>query len=306
MTTRPAALKPAAVGRASNLLARQNEPSHLERLRAYSYRYKVAQRWRTQRLFGTLVFAAAAPVIAWQAERAVSDLLAAVAAGWLVLGRTALEQLERRAYLRAVRQQELYDVQLFGLPWNATLCGPEPVRSDIASDAGHLPMNARRNKHYLDWFTVDLSNLRYPVDVLVCQHQALAWSRKDRQAYAAFLLGCGLLWLVLGLTVAVLLHLTLAEYLVALFLPTAPAMLDTGELGSNLLKSAGVGEGVERGVEAAVSTGRGNATAVSLQDCRSFQDAVFNNRAQSPRVPHWFYRLRRHRSNTLTRAAAGT
>lgn len=257
MTTKPAALKPAAVGRASNLLARQNESAHLERLRAYSYRYKVAQRWRTLRLLGTLVFAAIAPVIAWRADKGVSDVLAAVAAGWLVLGRTALEQLERRAYLRAVRQQELYDVKLFGLPWNATLCGPEPVRSDITSDAGHPPMNARRNKRYLDWFTVDLSGVRHPVDVLICQHQALAWSRKDRQAYAAFLIVSGLLWLLLGLTVAVQLHLTLAEYLVALFLPTAPAMLDTGELGSSFLKSAGVGEGVERRVEVAVAAGRG-------------------------------------------------
>src|SRR5690606_26933983 len=80
VTTKPATLKPAAVGRPSNLLARQNEPAHLERLRAYSYRYKVAQRWRTLRLSGTLAFAAVAPVIAWRADKGVSDVLAAVAA----------------------------------------------------------------------------------------------------------------------------------------------------------------------------------------------------------------------------------
>jgi hypothetical protein len=306
VTASPTALAPAAVGQPSNLGARQNEPAHLERLRAYSYRYRVAQRWRSLRLSGTLVFAAVAPIIAWRADKNVSDALAAIAAGWLVLGRTSLQHLERRAYLRAVRQQELYDVALFALDWNPTVCGPEPVRSDISSDAAHLPMNARRKKRYLDWFSVDLEGVPHPVDVLVCQHQALAWSRKDRQAYAKFLIVSAVLWVVLGWLVAMLLHLTLAEYLIALFLPTAPAVLDTQEMGSSFLKSAGVGEDVERRVEAAVAAGRQDVRLVDLSQCRSFQDAVFNNRAQSPRVPNWFYRLRRRRSDALTRAAAGS
>lgn len=304
MTGPAGAAGSATPGDPSTLKSRQNEAEHMQRLLAYSYRYKVAQRWRVARLVGTLAFAGVAPFLALGAGRAEADLIAAVSAGWLVVGRTVLHRLERAHYARAVATQEHYDVKLFGLDWNERLCGQRPLTADITSDAGHLPLNARRRRRYINWFTIDLTGVSYPTDVLLCQRQALSWSRKDRQAYAAFLLAIETTWFIVGVTVAVLQDLLLAEYLVAIFLPCAPAFLDATELAFEHLRSTRSGEGIERRVERAVEEARDDSTTVTLDLCRGFQDSVFLNRSGSARVPSWFYRLRRTRSDRSTRAAA--
>ncbi|WNV74348.1 S-4TM family putative pore-forming effector [Geodermatophilus sp. DSM 44513] len=304
MTGRPPAVGPAAVGQLSDLTLRQNEPPHLERLRAYSYRYKVAQRWRIARLAGTLAFAGVAPFLSLGAGRDEADLIAAVSAGWLVIGRTLLQRLERAHYSRAVAMHELYDVKLFGLDWNEPLCGNRPLTVDMTTDAGHLPLNERRERHYTTWFTIDLTGVPYPTDVLLCQRQALSWSRKDRQAYAVFLLATETVWLLVGVFVAVLQDLLLAEYLVAIFLPCAPAFLDATELAFDHLQSARTGETVERRVERSVEETRHDPKLATLDLCRSFQDSVFLTRSSAARVPSWFYRVRRARSDRSTRAAA--
>jgi hypothetical protein len=65
------------------------------------------------------------------------ELMAAISAGWLVLGRTLLIWMEQRATLEAARVQELYDARLFHLPWNAALVGRPPVPDDVAAAARH-------------------------------------------------------------------------------------------------------------------------------------------------------------------------
>jgi hypothetical protein len=302
--TGPAGAGSPVLGDPSTLKWRQNEAAHMQRLLAYSYRYKVAQRWRVARLVGTLAFAGVAPFLALGAGRAEADLIAAVSAGWLVVGRTVLQRLERAHYVRAVATHELYDVKLFGLDWNERLCGQRPLTADVTSDAGHLPLNERRRRHYTNWFTIDLTGVSYPTDVLLCQRQALSWSRKDRQAYAAFLLVMETAWFIVGVVVAVLQDLLLAEYLVAIFLPCAPAFLDATELAFDHLQSARTGEAVERRVERAVEEARHDSKLATLDLCRGFQDSVFLTRSSSARVPSWFYRARRARSDRSTRAAA--
>jgi hypothetical protein len=63
------------------------------------------------------------------------ELVAAISAGWLVLGRTLLIWMEQRTTLEAARVQELYDTQLFHLPWNTALVGRPPSPDDIAAAA---------------------------------------------------------------------------------------------------------------------------------------------------------------------------
>jgi hypothetical protein len=59
-------------------------------------------------------------------------VLAAVSAGWLVLGRVLLMRSEQRARARGVAVQELFDTRLFHLPWNEALAGRPPLPEDVA------------------------------------------------------------------------------------------------------------------------------------------------------------------------------
>jgi hypothetical protein len=291
--------RPVPSGDSSRITQRQDEPEHLQRLLAYSHLYKTAQWWRRIRATGTFTLAIAAPLVAL-ALPATTDTLAAVSAGWLVLGRTVLTALERRGLGKAVRAHELYDTKLFHLPWNAALAGRQPVPDDIAAAARHI----RDDSFYRGWFSVDLADTPWPADVLLCQRQSAVWSRRDHQAYGTTILLVGILWFVLGVTIAIIGEQTLTEYLIKIFLPSSPAFLDSVELAREHWRHAVAREQVENDIHDLWGRYRSDPTALPVTACRQIQDAAYLLRRDGPRVPSFFYRLRRSRSSAST--AAGT
>jgi predicted pore-forming effector associated with SMODS systems len=298
MTTVPTS-RPVAVGSSSGIKQRQDHKPHLQRLLAYSNLYNTAQWWRRTRTLGTFTLAATAPVIALLVP-STSAMLAAISGGWLVLGRTILTWLEQRATLHAVRVQELYDTELFFLPWNTSLAGRRPVPDDVADAARHI----KKDKDYLNWYDIDLGDTPWPGDVLLCQRQSVVWSRRDHRAYGTTIVLTGISWFILGLTIALAQDLTLADYLIKIFLPSAPAFLDSVELGRAHWRHAAAREQVENEIHDLWETYRANPASLTEAECRKIQDEAFRLRLNGPRVPNLFYKLRRAKSAANT--AAGT
>ncbi|TMQ90359.1 hypothetical protein ETD83_35815 [Actinomadura soli] len=286
-------------GAGSHIIQRQDQPEHLQRLLAYSHLYKTAQWWRRLRATGTLTLAFVAPLVTL-AVPAATDTLAAIGAGWLVLGRTVLTGLERRGITKAVRVHECYDTRLFHLPWNTALAGRPPVPDDIATAASHVGDDAP----YRGWYSVDLADTPWPADVLLCQRQSAVWSRRDHQAYGTCVLLVGLAWFVLGLSIAIAADLSLAEYLIKIFLPSSPAFLDSVELAREHWRHAVAREQVENDIHDLWDQYRDAPATLPMAECRQIQDAAYLLRRDGPRVPSFFYRLRRVRSSAST--AAGT
>ena len=222
MTTLP---RPVPSGSSARIKQRQDRPEHLQRLMAYSHLYRTAQRWHRARAFGTFVLATVAPIVSLLVP-STSDILAAIAAGWLVVGRTILSWLEEHGILHAVSVQELYDTRLFKLPWNTALVGRQPAPEDVAAAAAHF----RNDTGYRNWYSIDLGDTPWPGDVLLCQRMSMIWSRRDHRAYGTTILITGIAWFALGLAVALARDLSLASYLIKIFLPSSPALLDCTEL----------------------------------------------------------------------------
>lgn len=298
MTTAPAP-RPVPVGSFSDIKERQDQPAHLQRLLAYSHLYSTAQWWRRIRTLGTFTLAAVAPVIALLVP-STSAILAAISAGWLVLGRTILTWLEQRGTLHAVRVQELYDTKLFQLPWNSALAGRPPAPDDVADAARHI----KKDEGYRGWYSIDLGDTPWPGDVLLCQRQSMVWSRGDHRAYGTTILLMGISWFIIGLTVALVRDLTLADYLIKIFLPSSPAFLDSLELARAHWRLAAEREQVENKIHDLWENHRTNPASLTGTECRKIQDVAFLLRRDGPRVPSLFYKLRRAKSAANT--AAGT
>jgi hypothetical protein len=229
----------------------------------------------------------------------LTELLAAVAAAWLVAGRTFLTLLEDSRRAHAAKVQELYDTELFGLEWNAALVGRRPVPEDIADAAGHVKDRAP----YLDWYSVEVTGLTIPKDVLLCQRQSAIWARHDQRAYAWFLLTVGVGWLLAGLGLALARNMTLGEYLVKLFLPSSPAYLDAIELARAHWRHGNARQRLEDDIEDLWQRQQ-DGGAVTQEDCRRVQDSAFVLRRSGPPVATWFYKWRRGRMNRATVAGA--
>jgi SMODS-associating 4TM effector domain len=296
MSTPP---RPVPVGASARIRQRQDEPQHLRRLLAYSCLYRIAQRWHRGRAVGTFVLATVAPIISLLIP-STSDILAAIAAGWLVAGRTALSWLEDHATLRAVNVQELYDTKLFKLPWNTALVGREPVPEDVAAAAAHIHNDAP----YRDWYSIDLGDTPWPGDVLLCQRMSVIWARRDHRAYGTAVLLAGIAWFVLGLTVALVRDLSLAAYLIKIFLPSSPALLDCTDLARSHWRYATRREHAEQDIQDIWEAHRANPAAIDPVACRNIQDTVYLLRRHGPRVPDFFYRIRRPSTTAAISAGA--
>jgi hypothetical protein len=276
---------------------RQNDSGHLVRLLAYSHEYRVARWWRTVRMAGTLVLAAASPVVVilWPNG---SDLLAGIAAAWLVLGRTALTRYEDHRIDQAARVQELYDTRLFNLPWNRATAGREPAPDDISAAASRI----KDDSPYRDWYTVDVAGLSDPEAVVLCQRQSAVWARRDHIGYSRILYVAAAIWFVAGVIFAISRNMTLAEYLIKLFLPSAPAYLDSIELARSHAQHSDSRMQLED--DLGELWNERDTRPLTLEDCRSIQDAAFALRRTGPRVPNWYYKIRRSRMTNATTAGA--
>ena len=300
MTAAPAQPpRPVPPGQSARITQRQDEPEHMQRLFAYSHHYQVAHRWRRARALGTFVLASIGPVISLLVP-ATTDLVAAISAGWLVLGRTFLTTMERRSTLEAVRVQELYDTALFHLPWNTALVGRRPSPDDVAAAARHITDDSK----YRNWYSIDLGDTPWPGDVLLCQRQSMVWSRQDHRAYASTVLSVGILWFLIGVIIALFRDLTLADYLIKIFLPGAPAFLDSVELARDHRRYVTSRQQVEEQIDDLWTAYHTQPGTLPVAKNREIQDSAYLLRRDEPRVSPLLYKLRRKASEENTQAGA--
>jgi hypothetical protein len=272
----------------------------MELIRADTYYYIRAKRVHFLRVVGTLVFALLAPVLVFW-EPAWGDGVAAIAGAWVLLGRTLLSWLEDRFVLRAVTIQEQFDVELFDLEWNESLAGPKAAPEDISSAAMKVHKDKQASK-LRDWYAND-DQAPWPLNVLLCQRSSAVWGRRGHIQYAFVILGLGVAWLIAGLVMATVAHITVGGYLIKVFLPSQPAFLDTLDLFRGHLSQSQAKEALELKTTELWTRGVGDLDSVTAQDCREVQDQSYQLRRRGIQIPQLIYKLRRKQDEKAMRAA---
>lgn len=257
-------------------------PSHASGARAATPR--VAQR--RVRAGGESAGARAGP--GGESEPSTSDYVAAFAAAWVVFSRTVLLGQERREQDAGALAQEVFDVDVFGLPWNAAKAGPAPAPEDLCNWGERQAETEVR-----DWYP-DVRPVQYPLDVLLCQRASVTWARQDHATYAQILRSCVGVALVLTVALGLILGLDLSEYLLRLGLPVLPAALDVLDIASantGLARSRGQ---LQLEADSLYARARETGRPPSMHQCRGLQDEIHATRRVLG-VPNSFYRLTRER-----------
>jgi hypothetical protein len=273
------------------LLVRQNRPEMMALLHAMSICHRRAQRLDNLRMLLSVTIGVAGAVIAVGGRSATAaTAVTALGALWAVANAVGLGSWSRGQIRRAAVLQEMFDVELFGLPWNTVAVGD---RVD-AHEVSRLDRAFRGSERYLrDYYEVP--PLPHPYDVLACQHQNLGWGSRLRRRYAYTVLAGVAAWATLGVVLAVAVDLTVAELLLRWFVPSLGALL----LGLEIYRGQrDVAAGRERAlallrerIAAAVDRGDGGGAGAELVTlARQVQDLIFLGRQGQPRVPDWFFR----------------
>ncbi|WP_406350952.1 S-4TM family putative pore-forming effector [Streptomyces sp. NBC_01635] len=265
---------------------RQDEEDLVELRAAARIAHNQADAIRLNRTIGTIGLAVLAPVFTLILPGA-SVPLAVVAALWLIVARIYLKGREKTQRAKATAYQELYDTQLFDLPWDTVLVGDRQAVQQEIDDAAPRPRVDRDYKWY-----ENVPAVPWPVDALACQAQNLLWGRKNHQGYARFLTGLLVALIALALLEGYLMDLSLADFALQLFAPLVPALLDLAELPQAHRAAQKNKNELEHTIQTLIRnhvTGR----PAGREDCRSVQDKIFELRNNDPTVPTWFHTIRR-------------
>jgi hypothetical protein len=117
-----------------------------------------------------------------------------IGAAWFVVSAFFL----RRAAATTARQgtllQELFDTQLFYLPWRSTVAGEQVPEPDVAQLARRLQAGGSKDQRILAGWFDPTGGVHHPYDVLIAQEQNLGWDARLRRRYATLVLAAAVIW----------------------------------------------------------------------------------------------------------------
>jgi hypothetical protein len=271
----------------SSIRQRQNDPAMLSLLCAMSASHARAQRLDSLKTLVS-VFIAVLGLAAALASSAAAPITIAGGA-WALAYSAGLASWGDNELRRAALIQEMFDVRLFRLPWNAVTVGDELSPHDVS--------RLRRRYHgdedsLRDYY--EIPDLPRPYDVFACQQQNLGWGARVRRRYAyAVLSGVGL-WAGVGLLVGGIVGLSVVQLVLRWYVPSLGALLFGLDTYRGQRDVASERERVlsivrERITLAAKKVRHNHSDAELTLLARQVQDMVFQTRLRQIRVPNWFF-----------------
>jgi hypothetical protein len=270
---------------ATSVFERQNEPETLSLAKAFRRRYVIAKRWRRLRVGIGLVIGTAGVLLALL-EPSTEDYVSAIAAAWIVFGRAVLDGYEQRQRRCGAVAQELFDTEVFKLPWSASAVGNRPAPEDVRNWA-----HGQSEEGLHNWYA-DARPARPPVDVLLCQRSTITWARQDHATHAHVLRWAAGVTLIATLIIGTVLGLSLGEYLLRLGVPVLPACLDLLDIAKANSQAADTKRRLEDQADMLLTRACSTAIPPTITECRELQDGIYTTRLL-PGVPNWMYEITR-------------
>jgi hypothetical protein len=266
----------------------QNTEASRTLLRAAFTSHRRAQRLQAVRTWLSLAVAGLAIVAAVEPSTAEA---ASVVGGVWALAYAATVNVSRDETRRAATLQEMFDVSIFGLPWNSMAAGHRIEHHEVSRLARRYRGSENRLVDYYD-----IPELPRPYDVLACQHQNLAWGSRVRSRYGNLLTIALVGWSSLGLVMAAAAGLTVSQLILAWFIPSLGGLMmgvdiyreqrEVIEIRTRALHLAN-----ER-IAAALHAGEPDPALEHF--ARQVQDAILATRQDQVRAPEWFFRRFHH------------
>lgn len=267
-----------------DLLERQNSPHMQFLLRAMAASHRRAQRLEGLRL-GISALIAILGLVTTMVE-SMATAVTVIGGLWALLHSIGLSSWAQREVERAALLQEMFDTDLYRMPWNRALAG-ERITPDEVSKLARSYRGP--DEDLLDYYEIPM--LPGPYDVLACQEQNLGWGARIRQRYAFAILMVVVVWASGGVLVGSLLQITVADIVLQFYVPSLGALMmgletyraqrSTAQTRARTLTL------LRESISAAV--GRPDAEQELVVLSRQVQDVILQTRVLYTRVPNIFF-----------------
>lgn len=239
-----------------------------------------------------VLLALASPVVVFlQPDWAAA--LGAIAGAWLFTSRLVLEPWRERLQLEGATAQEMFDCAVLGLDWNRSL-----ARRLSEEQVNRLSGTPLKVDQVINWYP-SVGVTAWPASVLTCQRANAVWARRQHQAFGNVLVWFAVAWAIFGIIMAVGIGSSLATYLVAIAMPSLPALLDALDMSRGHWRAADARQLLEDTIDSHMTEGGAPRNAL-----REIQDQLFVLRREAPLVPEWYYKIIKPGFETDMRYAA--
>lgn len=210
--------------RGADLLAQQNGERHRLLLAASTEVYGKAKLVLALQIAMTIGGAVVASFISatWPGTKSWTVLYAVSVS---LLDTFVLERWQARYRKLGAQFQELFDGELFRLPWNSFSAGDPPAVEDVAEQGSAFLRRNPKATWLKDWYPVEIAALPLPYAALVCQRTNCWWDQRLRKRYLRGLVVMVVL-LVGSLTAYGLARqLSMEQFFLAVLAPLWPALV---------------------------------------------------------------------------------
>lgn len=259
---------------------RQNANDLVHLLKAIKVAHRRARRFDAVYLSTSILVAISGLAATFVEGLAVT--VSVVGGLWAFACAAGITAWARSEVQRAATIQEMFDVRLFQLPWNAIAAG-DPIGP---AEVHGLAKRYRGDRRALLDYYGEASPLPRPYDVIACQMLNLAWGARVRRRYARVLLAAVLAWSAAGVAVGAITGLTVTETALWWYVPSVGVALLAWDA---LRAQRGVAAERERVLEILWERVRTGDGADLLAAAREVQDAILQTRQRDIRVPNWFF-----------------
>ena len=224
-----------------------------------------------------------------------------------LLDALVLERLQSEQREIAAKIQELFDCDLFQLPWRRLVAGEKPTPEVVTEEGSRYKQRHIDLSRLKDWYSSAVSRLSLPLARLVCQRTNAWWDSTLRKRY------CTSLKLLLGALVifvfAFAIHrgLTMDVFVLAVVAPLTPAILwGVREIRKNSSAADDLSK-LQTHIDGVWHDALKGSLTASVLDEESIliQNRIFQSRSKSPFVFNWVYRFLRGAKEETMHQVAG-
>lgn len=264
---------------------RQDGTAALRLLKAVAVAHR-SNQWAQTLSFGVSIALAVGGLLAGPGSWYASAV-AIAGALWAAVYKVAVVPWAERHLVTAASLQEMFDVDLLGLPWNPVAAG-DRIGEDEVSRLGRRFRGdeSRLRGYYL------VAGAAEPYDVLFCLEQNLAWGSRVRLRFAQMMIGVLVAWSMVGVLVTAFTGATVVWLIAGWFVPSLGLLLLCLDMYRTQMTSTRERLRILKLVRAVVDDTASPVITVHealTQFARQVQDALYHMRRLQPRLPAWYF-----------------
>jgi SMODS-associating 4TM effector domain len=222
-------------------------------------------------------------------------------AAWFLVSAFLLKRAAGATARQGALIQEMFDTELFYLPWRSTVAGEPVSEPDVHHLARRLRHGGAKDQRITAGWYDSTNGIYHPYDVLIAQEQNLGWDARLRRRYASLILATVVIWSGLGLVAGIVIaNATVLNTLLSFFIPSLAAYQVALEIWAGQQRIAAERQRLLNTVATELRNAQPGPVSGPewhrvREIARDIQDGILRTRLDSIRVPEWFYRHYRNR-----------